>query len=250
VSSPASVPVRDAVILAAGNGDRFKNSHHHSKLLHPVLGQPLILRTLETAAAAGLRTLNVVLGFEADRVRETIERHPIQGVTIRFTYNPDWHLENGVSALRARDLCDAGRFALLMGDHLFESAVLQHLATAIVRAGDSVLAVDTRNVDSAMASEATKVQLDGDRIVAIGKSLEHWNALDTGLFVFTPALFDALEEAGRAGETTLSAGVQRLAARGLMRGVEIDVATWCDVDTLDDLQLAESLFGAAEPEHA
>ena len=66
---PSYVPLRDAVILAAGNGDRFKNSPHHSKLLHPVLGQPLILRTLETAVAAGIPTLNVVLGYEADRVR-------------------------------------------------------------------------------------------------------------------------------------------------------------------------------------
>ena len=52
MSSATSVTVRDAVILAAGNGDRFKNPHRESKLLHPVLGQPLILRTLQTAAAA------------------------------------------------------------------------------------------------------------------------------------------------------------------------------------------------------
>ena len=89
-------PVRDAVILAAGNGDRFKNGDHHSKLLHPVAGQPLILRTLETAAAAGLSSFCVVLGFEADRVRATVTANPIPHTTIRFVYNPDWHLENGV----------------------------------------------------------------------------------------------------------------------------------------------------------
>ncbi|HJR58715.1 MAG TPA: NTP transferase domain-containing protein [Vicinamibacterales bacterium] len=248
MSSPSSVPVRDAVILAAGNGDRFKNSPHHSKLLHPVLGQPLILRTLETAAAAGIPTLNVVLGYEADRVRQVIERHPIPGAAVRFTYNPDWHLENGVSALRARELCDGRRFALLMGDHLFESPVLRSLAALDVGAIDSVLAVDRGEVDPAVAEEATKVLLDGDRIVAIGKGLTRWDALDTGLFVFSPALFDALDEAQRAGETTLSAGVQRLAARRLMRGVEIGAATWCDVDTVQDLEIAESLFGATEPE--
>ena len=67
MSLPSNVPLRDAVVLAAGNGDRFKSSLHHSKLLHPVLGQPLIVRTLETAAAAGIPTLNVVLGYEAAR---------------------------------------------------------------------------------------------------------------------------------------------------------------------------------------
>jgi len=250
VSSPSSVPVRDAVILAAGNGDRFKDSHHHSKLLHPVLGQPLILRTLETAAAAGIPTLNVVLGYEAERVRETIERHRIPGATVRFTYNPDWHLENGVSALRARALCEDRRFALLMGDHLFESSVLRRMATLEVAAGDSILAIDSSDVDPVIAEEATKVQLDSDRIVAIGKALPRWDALDTGLFVFTPALFAALEAAARSGETTLSAGVQRLAARRLMKGVDIGAAAWCDVDTVTDVEVAESLFGTVESEPA
>jgi choline kinase len=247
VSSALSVPLRDAVILAAGNGDRFKSPHHHSKLLHPVLGQPLILRTLETAAAAGIPVVNVVLGFEADRVRSAIERHKIPGLTVRFAFNPDWHLENGVSALAARDLCDGRRFALLMGDHLFESSVLQRLAGTHTSPGSSLLAVDSGPADPTVADEATKVLLDGDRIIAIGKQLDAWNALDTGLFVFAPALFDALDEAVRNGETTLTAGVQRLAARGLMRGVNIGAASWCDVDTAADVDAAESLFGAAAP---
>jgi choline kinase len=245
-----SVPLRDAVILAAGNGDRFKTSHHHSKLLHPVLGQPLILRTLETAAAAGIPQLTVVLGFEADRVRSVIDRHRIPGVTIRFTYNPDWHLENGVSALTAREVCDGRRFALLMGDHLFESSILQRLAGTPRGSEDCLLGVAAGPFAPAIADEATKVLLDGDRIVAIGKQLEAWTALDTGLFVFTPALFAALEEAMADGETTLTAGVQRLAARGLMKGVGIGAANWCDVDTVADVDAAESLFGAAAQEPA
>ena len=246
MSVRASVPVRDAVILAAGNGDRFKNSHHHSKLLHPVLGQPLILRTLQAAAEAGVSTVTVVLGYEADRVRAAIEAHPIPGTTVRFVHNPDWHLENGVSALRARELCNGHRFALLMGDHLFEPPVLRALSTLEVEDADCLLAVDHASSDPATAAEATKVRLAGERIVQIGKHLESWDALDTGLFVCTSALFDALAEAQRHGETTLSAGVQRLAVRGLMRGVAIGDAAWCDVDTLDDLRTAERLLRVVE----
>lgn len=245
MSSSASVPLRDAVILAAGNGDRFKNAHHHSKLLHPVLGQPLILRTLETAADAGLTTFTVILGYGAEPLRDTIDRHPIPGTVVRYAYNHDWRLENGVSALRARPFFSSDRFALLMGDHLFDPSALRRLVETPLAGDDSALAIDCGPVDPIVAAEATKVKLLGDRIVAIGKSLDEWDALDTGLFVFTPSLFDALEEAQAAGETTLSAGVQRLAARGLMRGVAIGDATWCDVDTLEDLDAAESLFGAA-----
>lgn len=242
-------PVRDAVILAAGNGDRFKNGDHHSKLLHPVAGQPLILRTLETAAAAGLSSFCLVVGFEADRVRAVVTASPIPNTEIRFVYNPDWHLENGVSALAARRYCDARRFALLMGDHLFDAAVLRRMLTLDTGGNESVLAVDSLPADPALADEATKVRMTAGRITAIGKDVDPWDALDTGLFVFSRAVFEALENARAAAETTLSAGVQRLASRGLMRAHDVAGAAWYDVDTLADLSAAESLLGA-EPEPA
>ena len=68
----SSVPggtVRDALVLAAGNGDRFNVGTRRSKLLQPILGQPLILRTLATARAAGINSFKVVVGYEADYVR-------------------------------------------------------------------------------------------------------------------------------------------------------------------------------------
>ena len=250
MSSVQSGTVRDAVILAAGNGDRFKNPQRASKLLHPVHGQPLIIRTLETAAAAGLTRLNVVLGYQAERVRATIEHHRIPGVSLRFTLNPQWELENGVSALAARKICCANRFMLLMADHLFDVDVLERLAALKVDPADSVLGIDTTTTDPGIVAEATKVRMAGDRVVAIGKKLTTWDALDTGMFLFTPSLFDALEEAIEIGETTLSAGVQRLASAGLMRGADLGVESWCDVDTLEDLRLAESLFAAPEPDAA
>jgi len=136
-----------------------------------------------------------------------------------------------------------------MGDHLFEAAVLERMRSLELDSQVSVLAVDSLPADPAVAAEATRVRMTDGLITAIGKDVDPYDALDTGLFVFSPALFDALEQAQAAGETTLSAGVQRLAARGLMRGVDVAGATWCDVDTVEDLDAAESLLGV-EPEHA
>ena len=83
----------------------------------------------------------------------------------------------------------------------------------------------------------------GGRIVAIGKTLTTYDALDTGLFVCSPALFGALATSRADGDTTLSGGIRILAARGLMRGVDIGDANWHDIDTVEDLHSAESLFG-------
>ncbi len=236
--------VSRAVILAAGNGDRFHNPTHDSKLLQPLLGRPILLRTLEAAHEAGIRTATVVLGYQADRVRALVETAAVAGLTIDFVVNPDWHLENGVSALAARDSVGADRFALLMGDHVFEPPVLQRMLRLDVDGDESLLAIDARPATPEQAEEATKVRREGSRIVAIGKDLTDFDALDTGVFVFSPVLFDALQMACALGDTTLSGGVRQLAARGLMRGMEIGDAMWCDIDTVSDLAAAESALGA------
>ena len=232
--------VSKAVILAAGNGDRFHNPTHDSKLLQPLLGKPILLRTLEAAYDAGIRSAVVVLGYQADRVRTLAEGGAPRGLTLAFVVNPEWRLENGVSAQAAQAAVGDGRFALLMGDHVFEPPVLQRMLRLDVADGESLLAIDARPVPPEVADEATKVRRDGSRIVAIGKDLARYDALDTGVFVFSPILFEALQHARAAGDTTLSGGVRELAARGLMRGVEIGDATWCDIDTLSDLAAAES----------
>lgn len=247
MNSVALIPVRDAVVLAAGNGDRFQNGSHQSKLLQPVLGRPLILRTLETAANAGISTFHVIVGYQAEALRETVLAAAPHGTTVHVIYNPEWHLENGVSVLAARSSLGDERFAVLMGDHVFEAAVLARLLRMRVQARETLLAVDTRHVDDDIAAEATKVRLRGDRITAIGKTLTTYDALDTGLFVCDPTLFQALSDARRTGDTTLSGGIRQLASQGLMRAVDVGEATWCDIDTLADLDAAEDLL-ASQPE--
>ena len=228
-----------ALVLAAGNGDRFVNGTRHSKLLHSVLGQPLIVRTLTTALAAGITSFEIVLGYGAARLQKLLETH-MSGVDIHFSYNPDWHLENGSSVLAAEPNLNGGPFALLMGDHLFESRSLSRLLATAVARGQSLLAIDRRPAPADVVQEATKVELDGSRIVAIGKELPRFHALDTGMFLCSPSLFDALAASQRTGDTTLSGGVRQLAARGLIHGVDIGDADWFDIDTLTDLEAAEA----------
>ena len=237
------VPVRDALVLAAGNGDRFHDGTRQSKLLRPILGEPIILRTLAGVRAAGITHAEVVLGYEAVRLRALIEAGAPSGLQLHFSYNPDWHLENGVSVLTAQRRLANRRFALLMGDHLFEAPVLRRLLAEPVRPHESLLAVDSRSVSAAVAAEATKVRMSGDRIVAIGKDLQRYDALDTGMFVCSPHVFRALERSRDRGDTTLSGGIRELAAEGLIRGVDIGPADWYDIDTVADLQHAESLLG-------
>jgi choline kinase len=245
VNARSNQPVQQAIILAAGNGDRFKNGSTDSKLVRPVLGVPLIVRTLDSAARAGIARVDIVLGYQAEQVRQLVAREKPASLSVRFHINPRWHEENGLSVLAARANFRDSRFALLMGDHLFESETLLRLLATPAGPDESLLAVDRRPAPPAVSEEATRVRLDPDsRVVAIGKSIEPFDALDTGLFVCAPPLFDALEKSCADGDTTLSGGVRRLAARGLVRGVDIGDRTWFDIDTVADLENAEGLLSA------
>jgi len=231
-----SVPVRRAVVLAAGNGDRFHSKTTPSKLLVPVAGVPLISRTLLTAAYAGIQLIDVIVGYQADAVRAVAAGTPLPGVTMHFHYNARWHEENGVSALVSRPHVGGERFALLMGDHIFNWHVLERMLIERPADGESLLAIDRSDSSSERAAEATKVRLAGDRITAIGKHITPFDALDTGVFVFSTPIFAALEESAAAGDTSLSGGVGRLAARGLMRAVDTGGSAWWDLDTVEDLE--------------
>lgn len=248
MTSVSSDSVRSAIVLAAGNGDRFLNRTRDSKLLHPLLGKPLLLRTLDSVAEAGITRAIVVVGYQADRVRALVERGAPDDLRVSFAYNPEWRVENGVSVLAARPFAPR-RFALLMGDHVFEPPVLERLVHVPLERDESLLAVDARPAPPDVAAEATKVRRQGSRIVAIGKDLVQYDALDTGLFVCSDTLFDALTAARGRGDTTLSGGIRQLANVGLMRALEIGDATWCDIDTVSDLEAAESALGAT-PEPA
>jgi choline kinase len=234
-----SSSVHDVVILAAGNGDRFRGTSQRSKLLTPVAGVPLLVRTLQSARQAGLSNAHIVIGFDAERIRAlACSRCPV-GLKLNFYRNDNWHKENGVSVLTTRSVLIHRPFALLMGDHLFEPRSLMRLLNARRAPGEILLGVDCHSDDPRVVSEATKVRIRDGRIVAIGKDIGHFDALDTGLFVCDRSLFDALEQSCGAGDTTLSAGVSRLAAVGKVRGCDIGTARWQDIDTVADLEAAE-----------
>ena len=247
VSSPSTTGVCEAIVLAAGNGDRFRQSSPRSKLLTPIAGTPLLSRTLESAYHSGITTVHLVVGYDAERVAGLAASASPSGLRVHPHLNRDWRRENGVSVLAARACLHDRPFALLMADHLFDPEALRRLLSAPRRDGETLLCVDKRPVPIEIAHEATRVRMKGDQITAIGKDVQPYDALDTGLFVCDPSVFAALDASCRDGDTTLSGGIRRLTAAGRVFGVEIGDARWCDVDTVDDVRQAEEVAQPACP---
>ena len=216
-----------ALIIAAGRGSRFNGMGGRShKTLIPVLGVPLLRRIVE--ACGSLEEVIIVTGYRAGELEQAAVKVLPPGLKTVFIRNPEWERANGVSVLAARDyLQGEENFLLMMSDHLFEPALVTRLRAESPPPGGCILAVD-RNTDQVRdLDDATKVLLDGDgNILDIGKGLDRFDAADTGVFLCTPALFPALEEAQGRGGYSLSDGVRLLcrAGDGLPRGHRLPVA--------------------------
>ena len=239
--------VTRALVLAAGLGSRLKNET--PKPLLPLLGVPLLARTLFTLRKAGITDAWVVLGHQGDRVRREIEAIQRLDMRLHWVENPRWSEPNGVSVLAAAPWLD-GPFVLTMCDHILEPEAIARLRAEAAEGRDLVLLVDKGAEQVNDLSDATKVKLDGRRIVGIGKDLADFDAIDTGAFLAGPALMAALRELD--GEPahrgpSLSDGVRRLAEQGRAWILDGTGLTWQDVDTADDVAVAERKLLSAWP---
>ena len=250
-------PPRHAVLLAAGAGSRLRAAAGRPKPLTPVLGLTLAERAVLFFRSLGVEHITVAVGYRAAEVqshfRQIAQRH---GVVVDCVEVPDWERGNGESARVAirrlqEQLPDAGaRFWLAMTDHLFHGAVAQALLQRPLPDGAVRLAVDYRLDRLFDPQDATRVRLhkrDGElHILDIGKDIFGWQAVDTGLFLCTFGLLEALEEAAAAGQHGLSDAMRLLAQRHKALAGRIEGGWWLDVDTPEALQEAERRLLAQE----
>ena len=227
------------LIIAAGKGSRLRRLGD-SKPLTPCLGVPLIERVIRSAQAAGADAFYVVTGHAGEAVRRFL--HRLSGrlaVPITPLVNDDWEKENGLSVLAARKLLKAP-FLLLMGDHLFDPALLR-AAMAAPLPEDGVTLVVDRNLENPLVdkTDVTRVKMEGREIRNIGKGIADFNGYDTGIFRCGSALFSALERCGKSsGDTTLSGAIRLLAREGRAKAVPAE-GFWIDVDDPAALKRAE-----------
>jgi len=222
----------------AGTGSRLRGSVNTiAKPLIPIAGRPLISYAIDSFDKAGVKRLHAVVGPNGDELAAAVapllpshmQFHPIS--------NPNWQKQNGVSLLTAAGKASAP-FFLAMGDHLFEPSILDELV-ARADVNRLNLAID-RKVDSIFdLDDAMKVQTEENRIVAIGKTLENFNAIDTGIFLCPEMIFDCLRRALKDDDCSLADGIRLMAEERNALAVDIGDAWWQDVDTPEMLARAE-----------
>ncbi|MDH5019914.1 nucleotidyltransferase family protein [Halobacterium rubrum] len=136
-SEPAEADATVAgVLLAAGTSSRYGEPN---KLLEPVDDHPMVRRSARTLLAADLDSVTVVVGHDADRVRDALD-----ALDVSVVRNPDYEsgqassVRVGVNALDD-EAVDAAIFAL--GDMPYvDPASVDALVATFAATGRSALA--------------------------------------------------------------------------------------------------------------
>jgi 1L-myo-inositol 1-phosphate cytidylyltransferase len=218
-----------AIILAAGRGERLVNGKPYPKPLETVGGVPLIVRVINGLERAGIQEVVVIVGYLGEVLIEGLRQHQF-GIPIQFCWNHEFDKPNGTSLLKAKQYINGPTF-LVMSDHLWSTSLIERVRAFSLAEDEVVLGIDYKIADCIDLDDATKVGTDGSRVQRIGKMLEQYDALDTGVFRITPAVIQALEEVDGPTGCSLSQGMGKLAAHGKMRVVDVGDAVWVDVDT-------------------
>lgn len=227
------------LIIAAGQGTRLKTKGEVKPLV-PLLGVPLIERVIRTAMQSGVHEFYVVTGYQGEKVGNFLKQLAKRlNIAVTIIHNEDWEKENGVSVLKAKDAMTEP-FLLLMADHLFDTAIIRSLQGRPLNKGEVLLAVDTdKNNPLVDIDDVTKVRIKNGHILNIGKTIDDFDGFDTGCFLCTPAIFEALERACKIhNDTTLSAAIRVLAEDKHAKSVQTE-GFWIDVDDKNAFQKAE-----------
>ena len=238
-----------AVILLAGMGTRLGElTETTPKSLLPIGPSTALERMVGALTAHGVESIVLVCGHMQEQIEEFLVGR-FGDIEITVLRNPEYRTTNtGYSLLVAREELEGHTFLKLDGDVVFDERILRRLVAAPT--GVSYACVDGTEVDD----EVIKVQSDaagailriGNRVPvedAAGESIgvERIDAASSG------ALFGVLEglmndPANRQGyyEIAYDAIVQ---AGEPFRAVDVTGLPWVEVDTVEDYELAQRLFG-------
>lgn len=232
-----------AVILAAGMGTRMQSDL--VKVLHPLVGRPMLEHVIEAVRSAGVDGVVVVVGHQADRVRREIKG------PVAFAEQKE-QLGTAHAVMQAEPAIPDKRGAILVtyGDTpLYTPETYRNLIAAHQASGAKATVLSTvvhdpfgygrivRDADGAFASIVEQKDIASEDVEAV-------HEINTGTYCFDgEALFRSLREVrndNRQGEYYLPDSLEVLKRAGEKVDIQI-LPDWREALGINDRrQLAEA----------
>jgi len=221
------------VIIAAGMGSRIRRSMNKiPKTLLPYKNGTVLSVILENFNQAGIFDFVIVVGYKSEHIKGYLKENRNFGNRIEYVDNTRWQEGNGISVLVSESVIQKNDFILSMSDHVVSPAALKRIKD--FKSDRNLLLVDTGLNDLFDIDDATKVKLDENHIINIGKTITDYNGADCGIFRLTSKFFEAMRHALKENKDSISAAINHLIDEKNMDAVFIEKnERWFDIDTLE-----------------
>ncbi len=182
------------VILAAGKGTRMKSDL--AKVAHPLLGRPMIDYVLDTAKELGSDNTYLIIGHQADKIRELTKAHKVIYVEQTEQLGTGHAVMMVKPALKTRE----GTTVVLCGDvPLLKASTVQKLLDHHAKHNSSATILTIKLADPKHYGRIIR-KADGsvEKIVEFRDATDAEravNEINSGIYAFkTSELFDAIDK--------------------------------------------------------
>jgi glucose-1-phosphate thymidylyltransferase len=192
-----------AVILAAGEGTRLRPfTQSKPKVMIPIANRPILEYVVSAVSSNGIKDVVIVVGYKKESIMSHFEDGKKFGVEIKYVQQPK-PLGTAHALSCARDEIDSD-FLLLPGDNLIDPKEISNLMES--QSQRSLLIAE-----SEIPSKYGVVILEKGIITRIHEKPQEKlsNLISTGIYRFTPDIFDTISAVGKGGENDLTAVVQQ-----------------------------------------
>jgi glucose-1-phosphate thymidylyltransferase len=223
--------VKQAVILAAGEGQRLKPfTTLKPKVMLPIANKPILQYVLEALAQNGVFQVVIIVGYRKEQVQDYFGSGEKFGVDISYVVQ-EQQLGTGHALKQVKDMAER-RFIVLSGDNIIEPDTLSSFTEA--EAG-SILLKEQGNT-----SKYGVVTVRDGLVVDIVEKPEKAESLlvNTGIYVFDRQFFSFVEEEVdlvQALKNGLNEGYRLSAAK--IHGRWLDAVYPWDIFALNDRTL-------------
>jgi len=224
------------VVLAAGIGKRMKPvTDRVPKPMVPMVNRPVLEHLVCGLADADVDDLLVVVNYRQEQIRAHFGDGSRFGVRVSYLHQENPAGGTGAAALLGEEFVAGERFLLTFGDLLITPANYRALVESYLSRPTSGR-ITANWIPDPSAGAAITIG-EGERMVRIvekppkGAAESNWN--NSGIFVFTPAIFDAIRRIPLSprGELELTAAIQLLAdEQGDVTVYRLE-GLWSDVGT-------------------
>lgn len=244
-----------AIILAAGLGTRLRPlTSETPKTLIKVHGTAILENALTQLASCGVRETAIVVGYRADSIERA---YGTEFLGMRLTYVHSTVFDRTGSAYSlwlARSFLASGNCMLLEGDVFFERTVLTRLLRSHHPNAAAVAPMSELLTGSAAAVDdrGQMLELRMNQRMSTPGAAQLYKTINIYRFEGAALERSLLPELARTIESGAHASYVEQVLSGLIQRQQLQVGAvdcgdlgWFEIDSVDDLRIAERIFAPA-----